>query len=488
MATAATRTVKGSKEVGIGYWMERVIAERKEVEAGFAADPVHDFRVAVRRCRSIADGFREIDPDPAWNKMRKAGKAVFAAFGELRDVQVLREWVEKLQPDEPNVSARLAAYCSAREEELKIKAAVALRAFDERAWLRWAETLQARAEQFPTGGEVFQVLALQKWQAARHLHTLALRNRSKVGIHQLRIGIKRFRYFVENFLPLHHDLWSRDFKRLQDLLGEIHDLDVLWETTCAQRAVTSPEERQRWLAAIQRERTKRLEAYRDRMVGRQSLWQHWRSELPSGDALRRAVVKRFADWAALLDVDKVHTSRVLKFSLAIYDAVDAAGLLACENLDGVACRDLLAIAASVHEVGRKKGAEDHHKHARRMLEALVPPPGWTKIHVQAMALVARYHRGALPNDSHRAYRSIPQKARRGVDELAAILRLADAFDSQHDRSITQLRVAKQGSVIAIHAAGYQKRTKLAERVAGARHLLESVTGLPVFVDSIVKLR
>ncbi len=482
MATAASRTARSPRQ-GIGYWMECVLAERKKVEEGFAADPVHDFRVALRRCRSIADGFRELDPDSAWKKMRAEGKSVFAAFGELRDVQVLQEWTEKLKGDGPEISARLQSYCSAREGELKIKAAVALGSFNERAWLRWAELLQRRAEKFAPGDEIFQVLALQKWEAARALHGRALRNRSKAGFHQLRIGIKRFRYLVENFLPVHHELWSKDLKRLQDLLGEIHDLDVLWEITCAQVMSPTIEERQRWQEAIQRERNLRLEAYRGRMLGRRSLWQEWRSSLPSGDVLRRAILKRFAGWAALRDVDKVHTGRVRKFSLAIYDAMGAAGLLTCEELDGVACRDLLAIAASVHEAGRGKGGDDHHKRTRRMVERLVPPPGWTRIHLQAVALVARYHRGALPTDAHRRYRSIPQMARRAVDELAAILRLADAFDSQHDHSVTRLKVAKQGNVIAIHATGYGKRTKLAERVAGARHLLESVTGLPVFVTA-----
>ena len=48
------------------------------------------------------------------------------------------------------------------------------------------------------------------------------------GFHRLRITIKRFRYIVENFLPLQHAAWSDDLKHIQDLLGDVHDLDVLW--------------------------------------------------------------------------------------------------------------------------------------------------------------------------------------------------------------------------------------------------------------------
>jgi len=483
MSIAAARSSRNRNHAGIGYWMARVLAERRQVEAAFAPDPVHDFRVALRRCRSIAEGFREVEPDPMWNRMRAASKTVFAAFGELRDVQVLREWIAKLGAGSPAVSTRLDSYCAAREQELKVHAATALRSFDERAWSRWAEALQARARRLPPGGAVFQVLALQRWEAARHLHSLALRNRSRIAYHRLRIGIKRFRYLVENFLPAHHARWSKDLKRLQDILGEVHDLDVLWQTACAQNAFATSDERKLWQEAIQRERAQRLAIYRERMVGRNSLWQQWRDGLPSGNALRRAVAGRFAGWASFQRVDKVHTARVLRFSLAMFDALSKAGLLTCGDLDGVPSRDLLAIAASVHEAGRKKGAAAHPKRTRRMLAALDPPPGWTKIHLQAMALVARYHRGALPASSYRPYRSVPQKARRAVDELAAILRLAAAFDSRHDRSITGVHLSRQAGVILIRAAGYRDRTVLAQRIAAARHLLETVTGLPVAVTA-----
>ena len=62
----------------------------------------------------------------------------------------------------------------------------------------------------------------------RHdLHRQALRNRTQVGYHQLRIGIKRFRYMCENFLPQRHAKWAKDLRELQDALGEVHDFDVL---------------------------------------------------------------------------------------------------------------------------------------------------------------------------------------------------------------------------------------------------------------------
>src|SRR5207253_1870982 len=78
------------------------------------------------------------------------------------------------------------------------------------------------------------------------LHRRAMRGRSRIAFHKLRIGIKRFRYIVENFLPEQHAAWGGDLKRVQDLLGEVHDLDVLWATATQIHAFPDEESCHRW--------------------------------------------------------------------------------------------------------------------------------------------------------------------------------------------------------------------------------------------------
>ena len=87
----------------------------RESRKTFNADAVHDLRVALRRCRSMAEGFQSLNGDPSWGKMRKAGKVVFSALGELRDTQVLMEWIERLRSDCPAVAQRLKSDCLQRE-------------------------------------------------------------------------------------------------------------------------------------------------------------------------------------------------------------------------------------------------------------------------------------------------------------------------------------------------------------------------------------
>src|SRR5271165_6510483 len=85
--------------------MLRVLEECEHVSADFRADPVHDLRVSLRRCRSMADGLIAIDPDPDWKAMKKAGKRLFQRLGELRDIQIMMEWIEKLHPAPTRVGA-----------------------------------------------------------------------------------------------------------------------------------------------------------------------------------------------------------------------------------------------------------------------------------------------------------------------------------------------------------------------------------------------
>ena len=390
--TAAPKPV----ERGISYWMERVVAEREKARKTFNADAVHDLRVALRRCRSMAEGFQSLNGDPAWGKMRKAGKVVFSALGELRDTQVLLEWIERLRSDCPPVAERLKSDCLQREAILKTNAAEVVDKFDTQRWQQWAQKLDKLVQGVENPAEVFQVLALERYEAAHKLHAKALRDRSKTALHELRIGIKKLRYIVENFLPDLEQSWGKDLRHVQDVLGEVHDLDVLWNTARQIQAFASPQERQQWCAAVSRERAQRVQAYREKMVGRHSLWQEWRSELPAGEKLHRAVLKRFETWAASLDPDPAHTQLVTQFSLELYDALQVAGLVPARGAGAVSPRDLLQVAALTHGAGHGGRDKVRHKSCGRLLEKLEIPPGWSATDLTIAALVARYHRGALP--------------------------------------------------------------------------------------------
>ena len=467
---------------GIQYWMERALKECDRAAAGFEADPVHDLRVALRRCRSMAEGFRAIDPDPTWRKMRKAGKALFSALGELRDVQVLRDWVEKLSASDDPVKHRLLDYCEAREKELKAQAAAAFAGFDADSWMQWAQVLDARERHLSAGSDVFQVIAIENLEHAYRLHQAALRNRSKVALHALRIGLKRFRYLIENFLPEQDERWSKDLKQLQDILGEVHDLDVLWATALRLRSFTSAEERERWRSAIGRERAHRITTYRQKLVGRNSLFREWREGLLSGNRLRQAINRKFEIWAGFLDPHPAHAKRIVQGSLRIFDGLINCGAMRNRAMQQVELRDLLKIAALVHEVGRAAGKRKHHKRALRMLEKLDVPPGWTAEHLRVVGMAARYHRGALPF-AHPAFMRLARSKRRIVALIGGIIRLAEAIESAGTTAPGHILLERRNGYLVLHADGNSPAGKSFERIAARRYLLETACGLPIMVSA-----
>ena len=118
------------KKSGLAFWMHRVLEECDRASVAFEPDPVHDLRVALRRCTSMADGIAAIDPDPAWKEMKKAGKRLFRRLGELRDVHVMQEWVHQLDSPNDPVTAPLLQSVAIREIPLQQEAVQALGEFD----------------------------------------------------------------------------------------------------------------------------------------------------------------------------------------------------------------------------------------------------------------------------------------------------------------------------------------------------------------------
>jgi CHAD domain-containing protein len=528
-----THTSRAKKVTGLRYWMLQVLEEYEQVSANFGPDPVHDLRVALRRCRSLADGLMALDPDPDWKAMKKAGKRLFQRLGVLRDVHVMMEWVEKLrsgasvppavlpalptsQTDtilvpnaEDHAAQTLLEILHRREQEQQHEAQSALEEFDRKQWRQWAKSLPARATRIRPGSALFKHLALERWTEARELHNRALRNRSQVAFHSLRIGIKRFRYIVENFLPVEHKAWSSDLKDIQDLLGEVHDLDVLWTTAVACKIFPDADSRQRWRDKILRERSKRIDRYRDRMLGENSLWQSWRAGLPQGRQIQLLASRRMKLWANSLDPDFPHSERVASLALQLYDGLLAWGWK--PSVDAASARSSLLAAALLHDVGKSEGEKGHHKTSFDLIRAHGNPLGWKPAELQRAAIVTRFHGGALPTRKHKALRDLLPDEQKATIQLAAVLRLANALDAAHDGHIRRIQVENVRSrsvqnrpasrresasvfkssartptadAVVIAAEGYTPSNSTAQTIAAERHLLETVLRRPVIVRAM----
>lgn len=478
-STPAPHHRTASSRQGIAYWMRRVIVERRKVARTFDADAVHDLRVALRRCRSMADAMMSLDPDPAWRQMKKAGRRLFRRLGELRDTQVMTEWVKKLAPEDDPVAGKMLELLDEREAALKHKAERALARFDTGQWKDWIRHLEKRCERVPLDGLVFQHLALERWTEARNLHRRALRNRSRTAWHQLRIGVKRFRYIIENFLPQRHAVWGRGLKQIQDLLGEVHDLDVLWFALRETGDLFSESEHLRWRDWIEAERGRRLSEYRSKMCGRQSLWALWRNGLPQGDDLALAALTRIECFADFTDPVFPHSRHVSQLALELFDE------LRKQHVPGPyaepRARDWLRAASLLHNVGRAEGSRGHHKASFHLIRSMEPPLGWTRSEWDLVALIARYHRGVEPTPRHPDFQKLAPQLRNVVLHLSGLLRLAAALDANHDARVRRLRVELQPNLLLIWAYGFREEEEHSRILASERHLLERALGLPVLI-------
>src|SRR5262249_18157464 len=141
------------KTSGLAHWMSEVPKEADKAADGFGSEAVHDLRVALRRCRSMADGFRAVDPDKEWKKMRRQATELFDSLGTWRDCEVMMEWVEKLGTKDDPVTQRLFERLNEQEPVLKRQAEIAIDRFDRRQWQSWTRLLPQRTARLPVGSE-----------------------------------------------------------------------------------------------------------------------------------------------------------------------------------------------------------------------------------------------------------------------------------------------------------------------------------------------
>jgi len=122
--------------------------------------------------------------------------------------------------------------------------------------------------------------------------------------------------------------------------------------------------------------------------------------------------------------DEEHANHVARLATQIFDGIAGESGLGSEE------RILLQAAALLHDVGVLVATPRHHKHTYYLVKEC-DVVGLTPLEKEIVALVARYHRKALPHTGHEAYAALGRKDRLRVKKLAGILRIADALDRRH---------------------------------------------------------
>lgn len=272
--------------VGLEDWMARVAELADKVRHGWHADDIHDLRTAMRRCRAMAEALSEVNPDPGWRKIKKSTRRLFRALGELRDTQMKLQWLKKLGPASDPLRHHVAPILEQRIASQKKTCDQALAKFDPKDWRKLSKKLSGKAQFFPPESVVYQRLALTRLNEAAALYEFARKGRSRIAWHRLRIGLKHFRYTLENFAPHLGEPWLDSLKRMQDLLGEVHDLDVLRREIWRHKTKLGPALIERWLESMGQRRKRRLHEFATMAWGNPSAWQTWRAGFHSVPTLQ----------------------------------------------------------------------------------------------------------------------------------------------------------------------------------------------------------
>ncbi|HEY5789947.1 MAG TPA: CHAD domain-containing protein, partial [Gammaproteobacteria bacterium] len=312
---------------------------------------------------------------------------------------------------------------------------------------------------------LFEQLAMRRLVEAHELHRRAIKGGSAVAWHRLRIGIKRLRYAVENFLPDVHRRWARDLNTLQDALGDVHDLDVLWDELSRARLLEDPATRATWRQRIDQVREQRLATYRQLMVGPGSRWQRWEALLLQPPRVARAALASIAAWGEQHGSDPARSAWLGERSTALLDL--AAALAPRPPGDLTRLGTLAAAAACLHGLAGRGKRGRVFRSARKLPVAL----GWSSRQRDLCALaVADSGRRRSRVGSVGVHPRLSADEQRCVEWVAAALGTCSALAGPGDPLPTitltaaagELRLATDGAP----ARGVERQLKRLRKALG----------------------
>lgn len=241
--SAEAISVYGAKTI-----YQHLSAMQTEVEGVMTSvdiEYIHRMRVATRRLRSSLAIFRDSFPKKDYKQFLKDIRAVTKALGAARDLDVQLELLQQLHPQfsnprlAPGVN-RLQLRLKQQRQEAQLQVIKAMKNLEDdetlRRIARWAAPWLEKVESIYLYSPALFELAFSSIKARLQellVFDESVRIETNVAeLHAMRISAKHLRYTMEAFDSLYGDEikpFINQTKKLQDLLGSIHDADVWTE-------------------------------------------------------------------------------------------------------------------------------------------------------------------------------------------------------------------------------------------------------------------
>ena len=156
------------------------------------------------------------------------------------------------------------------------------------------------------------------------------------------------------------------------------------------------------------------------------------------DLRRRSVM----ELARRCQFREAHGTHVARLALSIFHQT--------RRLHGLpdADAELLEYAALLHDIGFYVSPHRHHRHTEYLIKSH-DMTGFSRSEVKIIALIARYHRKAVPQRGNDALKRISKADARRVRYLTAVLRVADALDRTHARLVRAVRCSISSRTVEV---------------------------------------
>ena len=508
-------------------------AFEKEIEGVRAAgdiEYIHRMRVASRRLRAALPLFRSCFPQKQYARWMKEITGITRALGEARDTDVqiaflarfrrksnaawkVRPGAAGTNPVEPAI-AFLIKDLQKKRQQLQVRVISALEAleksgiagdmrttFASRAATGRRTPLQAAAFGVPTvaalriESRLEDMRAFEPW--VEHADAVAEH-------HAMRIAAKKLRYTMEVYAPVYRLGLVKPIsrvKKVQEILGDIHDCDVWIDTVTRlllrergrfrsqdkkeQPDTTTLASLRLFLQDRERERVllhRRFMRYWESLT-RTGIWDGLRQALVSGRVTRYIPAKKFSDdelrsaceaRAATYPAGLAHHRTVTRLALRIFDDLQPLHRMSPHD------RVLLGCAGMLHDIGWLHGAKRHNARSARMIfsDESLPLDITDRI---TTGLVALTHRGRVQVDDHPFFTLLPQGAQVTILQLAAILRIADGLDLLHAGSVEEVRCTIGDREVTCEVISLADVTREKERAQSRSDLFVRVYGREVVI-------
>jgi exopolyphosphatase/guanosine-5'-triphosphate,3'-diphosphate pyrophosphatase len=173
--------------------------------------------------------------------------------------------------------------------------------------------------------------------------------------------------------------------------------------------------------------------------------------------------------------DTIHARQVTQLALSLFYQLQKLHQLNEKHAN------ILRAAAMLHDIGTLIGFPKHHKHSYYLIKSS-SPSSFSKVDVDLIANVARYHRKAHPSPKHLGFSQLSPNDQNVVRKLSSLLRVADAFDFKREQNVREVKCALSGpKTLCIEAIAATALKGEIERAIEKSTLLQEVFNLKLLI-------